>query len=296
MRLGWKALGAVLLLMLPLTIPDGDAAHAAVRANHMALQNTVSADAPAGSGEARLDAGQAAKRMEQAAERLYSYVLEGNIPKAREEMETVSNLFLSVSFQGRTTVDGVNALSGVIMDMQAAISRVKMNPEEWEHAAARLRLAANALNREGQPTWTQYYKGMQDDFERLEQAAASGGQTEWKRGVERLQTRYDTIRPAVLIAGASGAVNAFDAWISYASGLGTSPSKPERSQMRDAVSYGRDAVRLMFGKEKDEPVLSLPLHDGGYGKWGYLAAAFILTALAYAGIRKYRGERGEPGF
>ncbi|MNO02815.1 hypothetical protein D3C81_2233330 [compost metagenome] len=48
---------------------------------------------------------------------------------------------------------------------------------------------------------------------------------------------------------------------------------------------------MLFGKERDEPALSLPLAPAGYGGWGLLAGAFILAALAYAGYRKYRGEQ-----
>lgn len=47
-------------------------------------------------------------------------------------------------------------------------------------------------------------------------------------------------------------------------------------------------MRVMFGKEKDEPALSVPLASQEFGIWGGLAAGFIIAVLAYAGYRKYQ--------
>jgi sporulation protein YpjB len=242
-------------------------------------------DAPALSGR------NGSQRLEQAAEALYSYVLKGDVAKARQESEEISQIFVSSSFEGVTSVEGVNALSGVIMDLKATFAAVQIVPEKWEAAAARLRLAANSLNHPRQPMWQQYYKLIREDLNEMEQSAATGDLEGWKTAVTRLQSRYDTIRPAALISSRPEVVNAFDSWLSYAAGVSSSAQPPGRSRLLEIVSYGQDAVRVLFGKERDEPALSLPLAAQGYGAWGLLAGAFILAALAYAGYRKYRGEQ-----
>ncbi|AHV98060.1 sporulation protein YpjB [Paenibacillus sabinae] len=232
-----------------------------------------------------------ALQLEKQAEALYGYVTEGNINKTRETIDAISRLFVASSFEGLTSVEGVNALSGAILDMKAAASAVKLQPERWETAAARLRLAANSLTHPGQPMWLQYYKLIREDLNDMERSAAGSDQAGWRTAVSRLQERYDTIRPAVIIARKPEEVNRFDAWLSYASGLASAARPPGREELMDAVSNGREAARVMFGKEKDEPTLSLPLGPREYGPAGWLGAGFILAALAYTGYRKYRGEK-----
>ncbi|CAH1194319.1 hypothetical protein PAECIP111892_01574 [Paenibacillus auburnensis] len=255
-----------------------------------AANKTGHASVAAGSGSP-VQTGSGAQRLEQAAEALYNYVLKGDIAKAKQQSEEISKIFVSSSFEGQTSVEGVNALSGVIVDLKAAFAAAQIVPEKIEAAAARVRLAANSLNHPRQPMWQQYYKLFREDLNDMEKSAAAGDLEGWKTAVTRLQSRYDTIRPAVVISSRPEVVNAFDSWLSYAAGVTTSAQPPERSRLLEIISYGQDAVRVMFGKERDEPVLSLPLSPQKYGAWGMLAGAFILSALAYAGYRKYRGEQ-----
>ncbi|AIQ13486.1 sporulation protein YpjB [Paenibacillus durus] len=232
-----------------------------------------------------------ALKLEQQAETLYGLVTEGNINKARETMDAISRLFVQSSFDGLTSVEGINALSGAIIDMKAAVAGVSVQQERWETSAARLRLAANSLAHPRQPMWLQYYKLIREDLNDMEQSAAKSDMTGWRTAVARIQERYDTIRPAVIIARKPEEVNRFDAWLSYAAGLMSGSRPPEREELMNAVSHGREAARVMFGKERDEPALSLPLAPREYGLAGWLGAGFILAALAYTAYRKYRGER-----
>lgn len=231
-----------------------------------------------------------AQQLEQAAEALYGYVLEGDVMKVRQETEEISRILVSSSFEGMTSVEGINALSGVIMDLKAAVASAKGSQQQLEATATRLRLAANSLNQPGQPIWLQYYKLIREDLNAMEQSGATNDLTGWKTAVERLQGRYENIRPAVIVSRQPEVVNAFDAWLSYAAGIPSSSQKIERARLLEIVSYGQDAVRVMFGKEKDEPALSIPLASQEFGIWGGLAASFIIAVLAYAGYRKYRGE------
>lgn len=266
-------------------------AYGADAAGEFGNTHTEASAAATGSGATALTGRDAAQRLEEAAEALYSYVLKGDVAKARQQSEEISQLFVSSSFEGLTSVEGINALSGVIMDLKAALAAVQTVPEKLEAAAARLRLAANSLNHPRQPMWQQYYKVIREDLNDMEKSAAAGDLEGWKTNVARLQSRYDTIRPAVVISSRPEVVKAFDSWLSYAAGAASSAQPPERSRLLEIISYGQDAVRVMFGKERDEPALSLPLAPQGYGGWGLLAGAFIIAALAYAGYRKYRGEQ-----
>ena len=232
-----------------------------------------------------------ALQLEQAAKTLYGHVLEGDVTKIRQETEDISNLFVSSSFEGLTSVEGINALSGVIIDLKAALAGVEASPQRWESAAAKLRLAANSLNHPRQPIWTQYYKLIREDLNKMEKSASVNDIAAWKAALQRLQTRYDTIRPAVIISRPAEEVNALDSWLSYAAGVISTSQPLDRAKLLEIVSYGQEAVRVLFGKEKDEPVLSLPIASKEYGIWGLLAACFILGSLIYTGYRKYLADK-----
>lgn len=244
----------------------------------------------ASGGAAVLTAKTGAQRLEQASEDLYAYVLEGNVAKARQKSEEISQIFISSSFDGMTSVEGVNALSSLIMDLKATLAAAEISPEKWEAAAARLRLAANSLNHPRQPMWLQYYKLIREDLNEMEQSAGANDLQGWKAALTRLQSRYNNIRPAVVISRPPEVVNAFDSWLSYAAGVPSSSQPVERARLLEIVSYGQDAARVMFGKERDEPALSLPLAPPEYSTWAVLAGAFIIGVLAYTAYRKYRGE------
>jgi sporulation protein YpjB len=249
-----------------------------------------SADVSSGNGLVVMSGKTGAQQLEQAADALYGYVLEGDVMKVRQETEEISRILVSSSFEGMTSVEGINALSGVVMDLKAAVASAKGSQQHLEATATKLRLAANSLNQPGQPIWLQYYKLIREDLNAMEQSGAANDLVGWKTAVERLESRYENIRPAVIVSRKPEVVNAFDSWLSYAAGIPSSSQKIERTRLLEIVSYGQDAVRVMFGKEKDEPALSLPLASQEFGIWGGLAASFIIAVLAYAGYRKYRGE------
>ena len=256
-----------------------------------AFAETAGNASGADSGTAQGNAKSRALLLEQAAENLYGHVLEGDVTKVRQGTDEISRLFVSSSFGDLTSVEGINALSGVIMDLKAAVAGVEASPERWESAAAKLRLAANSLNHPRKPIWTQYYKLIREDLNSMEKSASVNDIGTWKAALQRLQSRYDTIRPAIIISKPPEEVNAFDSWLSYAAGVITSSQPVERTRLQEIVSYGQEAVRVLFGKEKDEPTLSLPMASEGYGLWGLLAACFIIGALVYTGYRKYRADK-----
>lgn len=264
--------------------PGGESASAASR-------YAWAAAAPAATAPSQSSSRASALELERLAEALYRYASEGDINKARDTAAAAAELFTASSFGGLTSVEGINALSGTIIDMKAAIAGVNLQPEEWKSAAARFRLAANSLAHPSQPMWQQYYKLMLEDMRTLEQSGNNSDQTAWKSAVSRIAEKYEMIRPAVIIAKGPVEVNRFDAWLSYAAGLASASPAPSRAEFGSAVSHGKEALRALFGREKDEPTLSVPLGPREYGPAGWIGAGFILAALAYTGFRKYRGEK-----
>ncbi|MHA6530943.1 sporulation protein YpjB [Paenibacillus sp. BAC0078] len=269
--------------------------HAEAEAAAQDSGNGVSlhAGTTAGSVAPPLTAKNAAQKLEESAEALYGYVEEGDVVKAREESGKISQIFISSSFEGLTSVEGVNALSSVIIDLKGTLAAAQISPQKWEAAAARLRLAVNSLNHPRQPMWLQYYKLIREDLNDMEQSAATNDLKGWQTALDRLQGRYDNIRPAVIISRTPESVNAFDSWLSYAAGIPSSSQPIQRARLLEIISYGQDAARVLFGKERNEPALTLPLAPQGYSIWGLLAGGFIIASLVYVAYRKYRGENEE---
>ncbi|WP_310550100.1 sporulation protein YpjB [Paenibacillus glufosinatiresistens] len=230
-----------------------------------------------------------ALKMDEEAQALYERVLEGDLTKAQAGIDEISRLFLAGSFKGLTSVEGVQAFSGAITDVKDALAAVQIQPDRLEAAAARLRFAADSLAHPRAPLWSQSYKLMAEDLRNLEKSAAAGDGEGWDRAVSSIQSRYSHIRAAVLISRGPSEVNAFESWLRQAANPGNGGERPERAQLLQMVSYGRDALRTLFGKEKDEPALSLPLPERTLGGWGWLAWGFIAAALIYTAWRKYRG-------
>ena len=75
------------------------------------------------SSPAGLGAKSSAQQLERSAEALYGYVVDGNVAKVRQESEEISRIFVSASFEGLTSVQGINALSAVIPELKAALAR-----------------------------------------------------------------------------------------------------------------------------------------------------------------------------
>lgn len=243
--------------------------------------------------EGRAEAERQARLLEQAAEKVYTQALEGNLAVTRQSVEELSNLFVSSSFEGLTSVEGVNALSGAIVDMKAAANAAQAEPGRLQSAAAKLRLAANALAHTRDPVWMQYYKLMTDDLGKLEKAASARDMKGWTGAMHRLDANYETIRSAMAVSLPPEQINALQAWLSYARNIPATGQPPERQRLLEIVSFGRDSLRVAFGREKDEPTLTLPMAPQGFGPWGLLAGGFMFTALAYFVYRKYRGESKE---
>lgn len=104
------------LLALVCTAAAGWDAASAAGYNEVLLPvgRTVSgmAETPAQKTQPPVAAKAGALKLEQQTEALYGYVAEGNINKARETIDAISRLFVASSFEGLTSVEGVNALSG----------------------------------------------------------------------------------------------------------------------------------------------------------------------------------------
>ncbi|NMO96996.1 sporulation protein YpjB [Paenibacillus lemnae] len=224
-------------------------------------------------------------------EELYRFVEAGNIEKAKNALRNVQALFEASSFQGLTTVEGIQVLAESIVEMKETAARVYVDPVEWMKAAGKLRLAADSLTHQKNGIWLQYYKVLREDLQRMDQSAAKQDREGIKKAYGSLQQHYEMIRPAAIIRRKPDEIAMMDSWLSYA---GSVVSKSDMSSVKGITGQGEVIINLLFGKKKDEPALA-PLGEAR-GPWAgqLLLPAFILAALSYAGYRKYKGQQEQP--
>lgn len=248
---------------------------------------TSSASAPALSEQERSER---LSQLESASERLYEHMQQGSTQEALADMESLIGALEGVTFKGLTSVEGIHALAETIMDTKETLARAEVRPEEWAFSSARLRLAVNSLLHPDKALWQQYYKVMADNLRQMNQARAGGKPAEVRKAFQALQDHYEVIRPAAVIRRPASEVNRFDSWLSYAGRLSNEQTWDEAA-LKGAIVQGEGALKGLFGRRGDEPVF-LPItgfENPWY--WSGLIGLWIVLALTYTGIRKYRASQ-----
>ncbi|MWV44693.1 sporulation protein [Paenibacillus sp. HJL G12] len=245
---------------------------------------------------ANLDSGKSAEAVEQAkvlsstVEQLYQHVLAGNTNLVHQDLQQIDSIFENSSLQKLTTVEGMHALSESIIEMKEAFARVRIDPQQWITASAKLRIAADSLSNPKQSLWMQYYKLIREELSQMKANLDKGDILAVKEAYERLQNHYEIIRPAVIIQRKPADVTMVDSWLSYAGGL-VNAVTPKPGEIEKMIGQGEEMFNGLFGKKKDYPALApLDQVDGSW-PWVLWAGAFIIIILAYTAYRKYRGER-----
>ncbi|WP_410768386.1 sporulation protein YpjB [Fontibacillus sp. BL9] len=227
---------------------------------------------------------------EKAAEDLYRDMQDGDTQGALQNMARLTEALEGLSFKGLTSVEGIHALAESIMDVRETLSSVEISRDDWASSSARLRLAVNSLAHQDHPLWLQYYKVMADDLEKMGRGRSEGSPVVVREAFLSLKNHYAMIRPAAVIRRDPSEINRFDSWMSYADRLSRDKVWDEPS-VNKAVRQGDRLLKELFGRKVEEPVF-LPIT--GYGQpwyWGLLIGGWIVLALAYTGLRKYRGDQ-----
>lgn len=230
------------------------------------------------------------QRLEQVTEQLYQHMQQGHTEGANQKMTELIDTLEGLSFRGLTSVEGIHALAGSIMDARETLAQIELDPEQWVDASARLRLAVNSLVHKENALWLQYYKIMENDLSAMNKARAGGNPPAFKKALQSLQSHYDMIRPAAIIQRDPSEMSRFDSWMSYLTGL--TQAKPWNEEaIKDAMRHKDTMLKGLFGRKSDEPVF-LPIT--GYNNpwyWTFLIGGWIMIALIYTGYRKYRANQ-----
>jgi len=244
------------------------------------------------------DARNSITKLNETAAAMYRNVAGGNIFEARKQLAQMEKIIETTGFDG-LTVEGIEALTSSVVDAKRAFNSLTLPHDQAVLAAARIRLATDAVAHPKNPMWLQYYKIVTDDLDRIADSVNRHDANKIKLALQDLKQHISVIRPALLINRAPYQVEMVDSFLIFLqSQLSTIPVQAQT--VDSGIKRFKAVVNDLFMK-KEEPVYLpvVPNNNPWIGSiWIGLA---ILTALTYVGWKKYRAERDytrvrrEPG-
>ncbi|MDF2662179.1 MAG: sporulation protein YpjB [Paenibacillus sp.] len=228
------------------------------------------------------------ERLNDTADEMYRFVMDGNIDKARDKLDEVGNKLTQIRFDGITSVEGVGALSNAIVQAKRSFQAVNVSEEEVKGAAAKIRLATDALTHANQPMWLQYYKSMKETARQLEAAVQKKDKQEASAKLDQLHERYEIIRPSLLISRQPFEVEKVDSLFAF---LRSQLSKPELDTK--LAGGGIDQFHLtldaLFGRQ--DKAAFIPVDDSPVPLPSVMAiGSVIIAVLAFAAWRIFKFE------
>jgi sporulation protein YpjB len=130
---------------------------------------------------------------------MYRYAAEGNVLEARNQLIAIGDQVTRIRFDRIATVEGLNALTELLTEAKRTYNAVQSSDEQIQWAAARIRLAADAMTHPNEPMWKQYGKLIFNDLSRLDAAVLNYDKTAVQAPWADLQQHYATVRPSLLL-------------------------------------------------------------------------------------------------
>ncbi|MEF3308213.1 sporulation protein YpjB [Paenibacillus sp. GYB004] len=255
----------------------------------IALLTGCGKEKPAGPGQtATAEQLRQVERLNDTADEMYRFVMDGNIDKARDKLDEVGNKLTQIRFDGITSVEGVGALSNAIVQAKRSFQAVNVSEEEVKGAAAKIRLATDALTHANQPMWLQYYKLMKETARQLEAAVQKKDKQEASAKLDQLHERYEIIRPSLLISRQPFEVEKVDSLFAF---LRSQLSKPDLDAK--LAGGGIDQFHLtldaLFGRQ--DKAAFIPVDDSPVPLPSVMAiGSVIIAVLAFAAWRIFKFE------
>jgi sporulation protein YpjB len=226
---------------------------------------------------------QQVKLLNQTAEDLYQRMQKGDVAGGRVVLQQISDQVTQIPFEGVTSVEGLSAFTDTISQAKRVLAAVAFDPGAGQVAAAKIRLAADALTHTSQPMWLQFYKQLQDDVDTLEQAAKSGDKSGLQDKVQHLEQHYGTVHPSLIISRPAEDVEKMDSLLAFVRSQSFGQQAPFRNVL-NAVPPMRQTLDKLFMKRETTAYLPYPEQQNPI-LWTLGLGSVILGALGFAGWR-----------
>lgn len=226
------------------------------------------------------------RMLDEVAATLYRAAKAGQPAEAKAELERFADLMTRFSYSGVTSLEGLNALTSLVAESREVYNRVQFNEREALLAAAKLRLAADALSHKEKPLWLEYRGTFEQDAKQLRDAVSKGRQEEARQALQVFYDHYLIIRPAVLISRSTEMAEKIDSWFIFMNGL-VSASDYDAALAKEGADNTDRLIEELF-REGDLSALAGPGETGTPALWAAMVCGAIVSVLVYVGYRKYK--------
>jgi sporulation protein YpjB len=244
-------------------------------------------------GQADTRASEQIRKMEflnQTANEMYKEVTEGQVVEARNKLLQLSDQITRIQFEGVTSIEGLNALTETITQAKRVFNAASYTPEEGNFAAAKVRLATDALIHTNQPMWQQYYKVLNNDIDSMEQGLSDNKKELTIEGFNRLVQHISLIKPALFISREPSEIEKLDSLILFVRNE-LSGDSIQIKNVQNGILNLQAGIDELFERKKDATAY-LPMIDTRQPiLWSLGIGAIIISVLTFAGWRMFRSGR-----
>lgn len=224
------------------------------------------------------------------ADELYRAATTGAFMEARTILAGFGEQVAAISFTGVTGVEGVDALTDAVVEAKRQYNAAQLNPDLSVKAAARLKLAADALTHPNQPMWLQYYKVLAEDTKLYEFAVTAGKAEEAKARLGRLKDHYDTIRPSVWISRKPEEAEKMDSLLAFFTRY-TEAGSFRQEVLHSGIGQWREALDGLFRKNGDRTAYMPVIQPDRPVLWTLTVGSLIVAVLIFAAWRMFQTEQ-----
>ncbi|WP_127588585.1 sporulation protein YpjB [Paenibacillus koleovorans] len=233
------------------------------------------------------------EQLDAAADLMYKKVIEGDIDTARVKLSEVGDKLTQIRFTGIATVEGIQALTDSVIDAKRELNATSFSAFEGQLAAAKVRLATDALSHRNQPMWLQYYKGMKENVKQLEDSARAGRVEPARTALASLSKHYAVIRPAVILNREVHEVERLESLFSFLN-TQVNAERWDMKQLGSGIEHMSAMIDQLFHRKDAEAFLPL-LDQPNPTLWVAGLGTIIIAVLAFAAWRIFRVEQGIVG-
>jgi len=155
---------------------------------------------------------EALETLQKLSEALYHQVKIKEYDKAKSMIEDISVILPSISYEGLTTVEGIEAISSVLIQTKRSLASLEPQYKTTLYYAMQLRLAIDALGHPKQPLWHRYYSAINQDLDEIKRSI-KGGEKEWEQALQTFQYHYMLMKPALLVSKPAYSIEKIDSLI-----------------------------------------------------------------------------------